>query len=162
VSLSDGSSKNGSEKAVKWNSDALELVIIPGLENYFSSEAMDINDNGQIVGNFSATAFLLDNGTVTEMPTFNGTGSAWAISENGYVTGQSRVKGPGTVVHAYLWRDDIGMIDLGGLPVDNKKYVYNVGYDIIEDPDTNSNILYVVGESEYRAVLWTVDLTPLM
>ena len=154
--------QDGSERAVIWDPADPVLRIIPGLENTMA-EAMDINDNGVIAVN-SHVPFIWDNGSITELPSLGEYTGVEAISENGYVTGYSSVKGPGTNIHAFLWHEggtDEIMIDLGGLPVDNKKYIYNVGYDVLEDPD-NSNIIYVVGESEYRAVLWTVDITPLL
>jgi probable HAF family extracellular repeat protein len=149
-----------------WSSTGLpgDLVMLSGLENDYS-EATDINDANQIVGHFNASVghrgFLYENGSYIELPSLGGQASVYAISEEGYVTGESRLKKQGrhNPSHAYLWHQDIGIIDLGTL--EGEKLSISIGYDVTEHPD-EPNIMYVVGWSDNRAVLWTVDITPIL
>ena len=133
-----------------------------------------MNDQGQIVGAYNSDpgcrscrmrGFLWENGSLTELPTLGKTTYAHGISQSGYVTGYSDItigKGRKLRTHrrAFLWRSDIGMIDLGTLS--NGKN--SVGEDIIDFPD-NEDILCVVGWSdtgeEQLATLWTIDLSLL-
>ena len=143
---------------------ASDLVILSGMENVIS-EARDINNNGQIVGTYDpgdiTKAFLYENGSITDLPSLGGTAGAHAISEEGFVCGESRMKAKGrsNPTHAFLYHADIGTIDLGTLS--GERLGLSRGLDLIEHP-TEPNTLLVVGWSDNRAVLWTVDISPLL
>ena len=83
-----------------------------------SSEAVAINDAGQIVGSASTAdghkhACLWHNGTVTDLGTLGrGSSSATAINNAGQIIGSSTTAGLGH--HAFLWQNGV-MTDLGTL-----------------------------------------------
>ncbi len=146
---------------------ASSLDTIPGLGETYSW-ANDINDAGQIVGYFNIDTscnsceirgFIWENGILNILPDWDGRTHANAISEAGYVAGESRYSS--SVYHAFLWRSDVGMIDLAelsGMKGTNSSYAE----DIIDHP-TDPKTVYVVGrvctKRNYcvpHAVLWTV------
>lgn len=86
--------------------------------NGLHSQGKGINDAGQVVGwgdDFTNNhAFLLSNGTVTDLGTLGGTSSgASAINKSGQVAGESSTAGDGAS-HAYLYANG-KMSDLGTL-----------------------------------------------
>ena len=91
-------------------------TLFPG---HTYSEALAINNRGQIVGHSGATrsspreAFLYEHGVMSAIGTLGGNSStAWAINERGQVVGWSRTLSGET--HAFLYEDG-GMRDLGTL-----------------------------------------------
>jgi probable HAF family extracellular repeat protein len=82
------------------------------------SEARDINNRGQVVGNsagasFDYHAFLWQDGTMTDLGTLGGVASfAEAINDRGQVVGERFASGD--TAFAFLWEDGV-MTDLGTL-----------------------------------------------
>lgn len=90
---------------------AIDLGTLGGKE----SEAVAINDRGQIVGSSQTSdgtshAFLWYRGTMTDLGTLDGGSSAAAINERGQVVGSSTTKRFDQ--HAFLWQKG-DMADLG-------------------------------------------------
>lgn len=99
------------------------------------SEAYDVNDAGQVVGEALPTAgvplhgFLYQNGTMRDLGTLGGNGEATvatAINNRGVITGFSQNRAGHT--DAFLWRNGI-MRDLGSLSPDFR-YRSSSGADV--------------------------------
>jgi probable HAF family extracellular repeat protein len=122
-------------KPVVWkNGKARELRTFRGDTD---GVALAINDSGQIVGasgdcaNFNPAllipmqplhALLWEKGTMTDLGNLGGTGHGFGIialnmNGKGEVVGNSDLPGD-TTNHAFLWRKETGMQDLGTLPGD--------------------------------------------
>lgn len=116
----------GSHRALTFGAGGPQLIA--GMPVDRSSYAEDINNRGQIVGRYQATAqgaattqmhaFVLSNGALQDLGTFGGPDSlATAINDRGWVVGRSTTaisNGWFSVEHAFLYRDG-AMIDLGTL-----------------------------------------------
>ncbi|MGC4770042.1 hypothetical protein ACLQ25_13855 [Micromonospora sp. DT44] len=81
-----------------------------GVLTQIGSEALGINNRGQVVGAANGRAFRWQNGTLTDLGTLGGDRSyATAISDRGVVVGKSATT---TVAwHSFLWRNGV-MTDL--------------------------------------------------
>src|SRR6266567_5437128 len=118
-----------------------------------ASEALRINEAGQVVGNisvpagFPGLAFFYSNGVMTALPSpFGGNFSiAHGINNLGQVTGMATVAGE-IATHAFLWSGG-SVIDLGTLPGANTSYSYSVGYAV-------NDFGVVAGESKNEAFIY--------
>ena len=119
----------------------VDLGVLPG--GGFS-EALNVNDRGQIVGwGGTATgemhAILWENGQPIDLGTLGGaTSRAWAINDRGQVVGESETATGDS--HAFLWEDG-RMIDLAEAGPFNRAYSINHKTE-------------VVGHFQFDAVLW--------
>jgi probable HAF family extracellular repeat protein len=129
--------------------EVINLGTLPGGN---SSEAWDINNNGQIAGRSSipgsTRGFIWQNGNMVNLGTLGGTYSeAKAINSAGQVVGVAE-NGNGKS-KAFLWQNGT-MTDLGKLQVDQNSVAYGI-----------NEFLKIVGVGEYkenigggRAFLW--------
>lgn len=138
-------------EAVLWeNGHVQELPPLPGDP---VGNAIEINDNGQVVGatgcvNGNVHAVLWQNGTPIDLgnlgsESFN---LAFAINNRGQVVGQSTLQ-DGTF-HAFLWQNGV-MADLGylpGLPVSLANGINNKGQVV--------GISFSGGDSSAVAFVW--------
>lgn len=125
-----------------------DLGTLPG---YQFSEASDINERGQIVGdasnladkikNIVSRAFLYQNGRMTEIEMLPGATSSWAngINNAGWVAGTCKMASGDQ--HAFLYRGG-KIIDLGAPPNEDS---------LASDINENNQ---VVGCTSYDAFLW--------
>lgn len=87
------------------------------------SLAYDINNSGQVVGGWlrlpskeGRYAFLLQNGSITDLGTLGGWESrAFSINNSGQVVGESTFSKNDNENHAFIWNEGKGMTDLGTL-----------------------------------------------
>ena len=114
------------------------------------SEAVSINESGQVVGNastpgssFSNRGFLFSDDVLTELGTFGGNFSlAHEINEAGQIVGQASI--PGDIYQrAFIWLNGT-MTDLGTLPGEKN---YSVGYGINDSGK-------VVGDSKTEGMIY--------
>jgi probable HAF family extracellular repeat protein len=96
------------------------MVALPGLPDRPRTVARDINDAGAIVGSANAGgtdlghAVLWSDGSVQDLGTL-GTGSyseAWGVNNLGQVVGWSDTNGGSLGVHAFLYSQAEGLVDL--------------------------------------------------
>lgn len=104
-SYTDGSNIN--RAFLWWNGVMTDLGHLPG-EN--SSGAVDINNNGQVVGGSGSKTFSWQNSVMTDLGLPLGS-SPTSINDYGQVVGTNSLSGP----HAILWQSG-AMTGLGALP----------------------------------------------
>lgn len=136
------------EHAYIWSNGAMTaLGTLGGSE----SQAFDINESGQVVGEaststFGTHAFLWQNGVMQDLGTLGGTISkATAINDLGMIVGFSS-RETGSLGHAFLWNNgvmqDIG--SLGGISTAND--INNLGQVVGTDQ--------ISGSTQRTAFLW--------
>jgi len=99
----------GEVRAFLWQNGTMTNLGVLSDGPYATSEALGINNDGQVVGTSGANSFLWQNGTMTDL----GTRRVVDINDQGHMIGTvPAAPGP---LHAILWRDDT-TTDLGALP----------------------------------------------
>lgn len=109
-----------SEHAVLWdsvNSKAIDLGTLTGNGN---SYAFDINNTNQAAGwstpNVllqSSHAVIWNDTKIQDLGSFGGESQAFSINNDGYVVGYSALStGASPDVHAFIWHENTGMVDL--------------------------------------------------
>jgi probable HAF family extracellular repeat protein len=162
-----GSSSIEPRHAVLWNGG--QMIDLGTLNGYPNSQANDINDAGQVVGNsyqyvssgttssVLARPVLWQNGTITDLGTLGGTlGSANSINNAGQIVGGSETSNG--QYHAFL-RQNGSMADLGTLGGNNSSATsINNSGTIVGSSDTSTG--------ETHAFVWyqgrMIDLNSLL
>jgi probable HAF family extracellular repeat protein len=162
VGLADGDSPLGTYHAFLWENgvrtDLHDQYSFPGR----SSEALEINDAGQIAGwaylpgSSDYRGFFLDNGVVSEIYL---AGSRFTnvkdMNESGQVVGHSFVSASENLYHAFLWEDG-DITDLGTLNGGRSSEAI-----AINDSGQVVGWSYLPGSDNYHAVLWQNDDMPV-
>ena len=106
-----------------WSRTGLEddMEMLTGMIDEYSKTA-DINDDGQIVGSFSAwddpKGFLWSNGSISNCLHWGDKLMHMPSSKKDTLPGeQVEKKGRNNPSHAFLWHQDIGILDPGTLKV---------------------------------------------
>jgi probable HAF family extracellular repeat protein len=127
------------------------------------SEALGINDNGQIVGDSSTTpdanynsydhAFLYSGGVMSDLGTLPGRtdSTATGINNNGQVAGYSYTSSNDGAYHAFLWSATGGMSDLGTLGG-----TLSLAYGINNSGQV-AGYSYTAGNTARHAFLWNAS-----
>jgi probable HAF family extracellular repeat protein len=137
---------------VRASTASAQTYSVESLGALGASEAVAINEAGQVVGNISGAGgpnlgFFYSNGVMTALPSpFGGNFSnASGINNLGQVTGVATLAGD-IASDAFLWSGGT-VTDLGTLPGANAQYSYSVGYAV-------NDFGVVVGESKNVAFIY--------
>ena len=158
-------------RPVIWSGSGWAPQQLDPVSGYAVGEAFDVNDDGSVAGTSIGPTDSGLPGTVatvwhagsldgTPLPSaLGGTGRAFAISNAGYVVGESRTENPNSPPwHATLWRPPYGDMDVcdlhlqAGLDPSTRSVARGV-------TDLAEGKVLVVGWWEYNAVVWDVDVT---
>jgi len=132
-------SVNNINKATLWSSanGFTDLSTQLG-SNITGSQALGINDNGEVVGSIQSSdgtlhAFVWTSvGGVISLGTLGGNSStAYAVNNQGVVVGDSK-KADGKT-DAFMWTPSTGMVDLGNLGNDSSAVAVNNSGEIVGD-----------------------------
>jgi probable HAF family extracellular repeat protein len=72
----------------------------------FRSNAVGVNDAGQVVGSMNNDAFLYDGGTLTDLGSLGGVAVANAINDAGIIVGETGI-GSTLVQHGFIYTDGV-------------------------------------------------------
>jgi probable HAF family extracellular repeat protein len=137
-------------RATLWDSEAIHDLG-------FSVEATAINSSGQIVGHGiigisnGGRAYLVEHGTINELPGIGGDveAGAYGINDSGLIVGSSAISSNNSNRHATLWQDGVP-VDLGTLG-GSSSYAYainNLGV-VVGDTYTSTD-----AQGERPAFVW--------
>jgi S-layer protein (TIGR01567 family) len=142
-----------SKDAFTWQNGVITYITYGDLDRW--TNAMGINENGQVVGcngsaengfaNDDGHAFLWQNGVMTDIGTLGGSNScAYGINDKGQIVGSSETDTG--EYHAFLWQNGV-MTDIGTLGGSNS-YAYGINNkgQVVGESET--------GTSETHAFLW--------
>ena len=130
TAVGDGRLANGTFQSLVWNADG--SVTSLGTLGGSSSQAMDVNNSGEVVGFASLTsgyqhAFSTVNGTMTDLGTLGGSSYAYGVNSGGEVVGYSWLNNGDQ--HAFLYYNGI-MLDLNALLPANSGWVVEQAFGI--------------------------------
>lgn len=141
-----------SQRATVWNSSNLKSKHLRALVGADYSSALDINDEGEIVGEANTDAAMVPfmwnaKGEISRIPLLPGDscGQAIAINKHGHVVGYSSGDNG---VRAFLWMRKAAVLNLGVLPGGT--------HSLARDVNDSDEVVGTSGSSSGdRAVLWT-------
>jgi probable HAF family extracellular repeat protein len=151
--VGDGQLANGTFRGVVWSPDG--SVILLGTLGGNSSQATDINNNGEIVGFASVSsgyqhAFTMLDGMMIDLGTLGGGSSyAYGINDSGEIVGYSYLADGGQSAFLY---DNGTMLDLNSLLPTNSGWDLLVAYGV-------NNSGQITGEGLYDGQLSAFLLT---
>ncbi len=148
-------------RAFIWDEDfgSQLLPLVDDGTIYETSEAHDINDLGDVVGQIyssddsSRLAILWQNGEAHDLGSLSGThSSAHAINETGVIVGYSDVSGIfGS--HAFIWDEERGMRDL------NELIEPTLGIELYGARDINNNG-WILADAQYTGHIFLLTPVP--
>jgi probable HAF family extracellular repeat protein len=155
---------DGPTYAFLWRNDGTPMLYL-GTFGGSSSEGLDINESGQIVGDAQIAgdagnhAFIWKNDghPIQDLGTLGGRSSeAKAINASGQVTGIANTRG-NAAIHAFFWKNDgTKMVDLGTLGgVNSDGQFINSSGQVIGVSD-------LPGQTAHHGFLWRNDGTPMV
>src|SRR5689334_11848977 len=141
-----------SQRATVWNSSNLKSKHLPAFVGADYSSALDINDEGEIVGEANTDTAMVPfmwnaRGDLSRIPLLPGDscGQAIAINKHGHVVGYSSGDNG---VRAFLWMRKTATLNLGVLPGGT--------HSLARDVNDSDEVVGTSGSSSGdRAVLWT-------
>jgi probable HAF family extracellular repeat protein len=141
--------RNGTRHAFVWDSKN-GMRDIGGIS--FRSNAVGVNDAGQVVGSMNNDAFLYDGGTLTDLGNLGGVAVGNAINDAGIIVGGSGTGGTG-YMHGFIYRDG-AMTDLtdlippdSGLTIVAAQGINNAGQIVgvaAQDGDFNPHAILLI------------------
>lgn len=158
------SKDHGTLRGVRWDEGVISVIDLGATPGAEQSDAVDINDRGQILLNLRSGAsyisVLWDQGNVVDLGGLSlfskTTGNyARAVNNSGQVVGSSFVSSRDA--HAYIWEDTLtGMVDLNSL-IDP---LSGTGWSLLEATDIN-DAGQIVGTGLYGGLTRAFLLTPV-
>ena len=141
-----------SQRATVWNSSNVKSKHLPAFVGADYSSALDINDEGEIVGEANTDTAMVPfmwnaKGDLSRIPLLPGDscGQAIAINKHGHVVGYSSGDNG---VRAFLWMRKTATLNLGVLPGGT--------HSLARDVNDSDEVVGTSGSSSGdRAVLWT-------
>ena len=146
------SSIHHSQRATAWNPSNLRSKHLPAFVGGDYSSALDINDEGEIVGGANTDTAIVPSiwnakGDLSRIPLLAGDscGQAMAVNKHGHVVGYSSGDNG---VRAFLWMRKTATVNLGVLPGGT--------HSLARDVNDSDEVVGTSGSSSGdRAVLWT-------
>jgi probable HAF family extracellular repeat protein len=152
---------NGPSRAFLYDGTTMHDLGTLGGVDWVHSDAFSINDNNQVTGESSTGhAFFYDGTTMHDLGSFgapipySGYSVGLGVNNSGLVVGYSSIPEEINVVHAFLYDDRIGMLDLNDLIPSGSGWVLNVANDINSSGQ-------IVGRGTFGGVSHAFMLTPV-
>jgi probable HAF family extracellular repeat protein len=141
-----------SQQATAWNASSARSKHLPAFVRADYSSALDINDEGEIVGGANTDTAIVPSiwnakGDLSRIPLLAGDscGQAMAVNKHGHVVGYSSGDNG---VRAFLWMRKTATVNLGVLPGGT--------HSLARDVNDSDEVVGTSGSSSGdRAVLWT-------